>query len=273
MCCINSPNMLIIQERSQQQHTKNWQQKLNCSISFSALPSTLRIQQYSSQFCHTPWSDISFSIWKRIRFICSIHLGLYSLPCNQTNHFFPFMKALQNRKYFRIHQRYPFDWKSFPGYLLAWLIQCLFPPSGGSMYMQFSNIFFGSCGLFIFMAKDITRDMAAFNASAKTTTSDETHRKLTRSFCDIVQNYTDAKQWGNSLRAILWAATSIVNTHLFSRCIKDFNQMYQYSLFAYFLWNMLSLSSVLITLQFQLVECIKVSCPRVNVNSNFLIFE
>lgn len=48
----------------------------------------------------------------------------------------------------------------------------------------------------------------------------------------------------------------IVNAYLFFRRIKDFNQMYKYSLFAYFSWNMLSLSSVLITLQFQLVEYI-----------------
>lgn len=36
----------------------------------------------------------------------------------------------------------------------------------------------------------------------------------------------------------------------------DFNQMYKYSLLAFFSWNMLSLSSVLITFQFQLVEYI-----------------
>lgn len=38
------------------------------------------------------------------------------------------------------------------------------------------------------------------------------------------------------------------------RCIKEFNEMNKYSLFAFFSWNMLAMSSILITFQFQLVE-------------------
>lgn len=38
------------------------------------------------------------------------------------------------------------------------------------------------------------------------------------------------------------------------RCVSKFNQIYEYPLLAYFMWNMLALSSLLVTLQFQLVE-------------------
>lgn len=59
--------------------------------------------------------------------------------------------------------------------------------------MQFSNIFFGSCGLFIFMAEDITQDVAAFNIISKTARLDENRRELTSRFCEIAQFYSDAK--------------------------------------------------------------------------------
>lgn len=43
---------------------------------------------------------------------------------------------------------------------------------------------------------------------------------------------------------------------LFSRCVDNFNEFCKYPLFAFFAWNLLSLSSLLVALQFQLVEYI-----------------
>lgn len=39
------------------------------------------------------------------------------------------------------------------------------------------------------------------------------------------------------------------------RCVTELNQIYEYSLFAFYAWMMVDLSSLLVTLQFQFVEC------------------
>lgn len=86
--------------------------------------------------------------------------------------------------------RYPFDWKSPAGYLVAWLSQFAGGASVASIYTQFLNIFIGSCWFFTFTAEDITQDVVAFNIMQSAATKAE----LTRRFCDIVQIYSDAKQ-------------------------------------------------------------------------------
>lgn len=69
-------------------------------------------------------------------------------------------------------------------------------------------------------------------------------------------------------------SNSIVRAHSFFRLIMDFNQMSKYSLFAFFAWNMLSLSSAIIALQFQLVKYISFCSLRsawlTNENSSFI---
>lgn len=40
----------------------------------------------------------------------------------------------------------------------------------------------------------------------------------------------------------------------FSSCIMEFNSIFQYSLLSFFLWDMLAASSMLVTIQFELVE-------------------
>lgn len=46
------------------------------------------------------------------------------------------------------------------------------------------------------------------------------------------------------------------NTYLFFRLGMEFNQIYEYSLFATFSWDLFGLSGILVTLQFLLVEYI-----------------
>lgn len=69
-------------------------------------------------------------------------------------------------------------------------------------------------------------------------------------------------------------SNSIVRAHSFFRLIMDFNQMSKYSLFAFFAWNMLSLTSSIIALQFQLVKYISFCSLRsawlTNENSSFI---
>lgn len=59
------------------------------------------------------------------------------------------------------------------------------------------NIFFGSCWLFIVIAKDLTNDLAGFNninSSVETQTDSNDHLKLMKRFYEIIQQYSDAKQ-------------------------------------------------------------------------------
>lgn len=67
----------------------------------------------------------------------------------------------------------------------------------------FLNFLFGSCWLFIDMAEDITKDLAAFSADVKSTEKRaelverrrrRRRRQLVERFCDIIQLYSDAKQ-------------------------------------------------------------------------------
>lgn len=95
--------------------------------------------------------------------------------------------------FFLHRKRYPFNWKSPAGYLVAWMAQWVVGPTSGSLYIQFPNIFFASCWLFMFIAEDITQDVLKFNTIV-TTTSDETCAELTKRFCDTVHIYSDAKE-------------------------------------------------------------------------------
>lgn len=42
--------------------------------------------------------------------------------------------------------------------------------------------------------------------------------------------------------------------HSFSRCVEKFNRVYEYPLFIIFAWELLGMSSLLVSVQFQLVE-------------------
>lgn len=117
--------------------------------------------------------------------------------------------------------RYPFDWKTPFGYLLAWLAQCATAPTLGSIYIQFPNLLIGSCWLFIFIAEDVTQDVTAFNVIVKATTANKNRVELTKRFSAMVQIYLDANQYAqefelfwmnlvwrcNYLSDVLWNST------------------------------------------------------------------
>lgn len=88
--------------------------------------------------------------------------------------------------------RYPFDWKTPSGYLMAALLQCAGCVCVLALLMQFFNLLIGSCWLFVCIARDITKDWAKFNAAVRSTGGNDA--KLTKRFCRLVQVYSDAKQ-------------------------------------------------------------------------------
>lgn len=111
-----------------------------------------------------------------------------------TINFYCFWQWLVVMWYFSfIRKRYPFDWRTPYGYLVAWLAQCAAGTTVGCSVTQFLNLVFGSCWLFIFIAEDIAQDVAAFNIIAATT-PDKKSAELMKRFCDMVQIHLDAKQ-------------------------------------------------------------------------------
>lgn len=91
-----------------------------------------------------------------------------------------------------LRTRYPFNWKSPFGYLVASFCQYIGVITTANMLAHNLNLFIGSCWLFKFIANDIKNDLTAFNAAAKAPDADPV--VLTKRFCDLVQIHSDAKQ-------------------------------------------------------------------------------
>lgn len=85
-------------------------------------------------------------------------------------------------------KRFPFDWKTPCGYLAAFLSQCAGAVAITCAYMHFLNIAIGAVCLFVYIAEDITNDLAAFN------TDINTPKPNRADFCNVVQTYLNAKQ-------------------------------------------------------------------------------
>lgn len=96
--------------------------------------------------------------------------------------------------------RFPFNWKTPFGYCAAVAFQCAGAVTVFCTHARFLILIIVTAWLFIVFADDITRDMVAFNVSAQTT--NENHAKLTRDFCDLIQIYSDAKEYGHGMKCI-----------------------------------------------------------------------
>lgn len=152
--------------------------------------------------------------------------------------------------------RYPFDWRTPVGYLFAWIAQCM-AVFGVMNTVPIFNMIFGSSWLFYVMTGDIINDVAAFNATLKIEKFDGDRAELIGRFLKIIRYYSDAKQWASlSFINLLWFDFQTVKNfvHWLCRCVNGFNKMNRYPLFALFFWNMLATSTLLVTIQFQLVE-------------------
>lgn len=90
--------------------------------------------------------------------------------------------------------RWPFDWKTPLGYLVVWIAQCAGIASIVVISVGFYGFVLGSCWLFIVIAKDITKDVTAFNNAVRTLKNNRDHAKLMETLRDIIQIYSNVKQ-------------------------------------------------------------------------------
>lgn len=90
-------------------------------------------------------------------------------------------------------ERWPFDWKTPSGYLVAWIGQCAGVGTIITIPITFFNTVFGSKWLFMVIAEDITSDLTAFNNDVDKMQTISHRAESIQRFCTIIQLYTDAK--------------------------------------------------------------------------------
>lgn len=88
--------------------------------------------------------------------------------------------------------RFPFDWKTPFGFLMA-----IFSQMFGALFivviaMQVMNLVYESCWFFVAIARDLTKELAEFNKDVRP--SNGNREQMTKRFCKLAQTFSDAKQ-------------------------------------------------------------------------------
>lgn len=146
-------------------------------------------------------SLITFWILARNHFICFRQQSSYQNSNSKRD------KQRNYRNYKSLHllftcNRWPVDWKTPSGYLVAWFGTFMGTAAGMSGFLPFLSYFFASCWFFYFIADDLAKDLSTFNSFATTNTSTATNLpnsrsrvKLTNRFLAIIMIYSDARQY------------------------------------------------------------------------------
>lgn len=94
-------------------------------------------------------------------------------------------------------KRWPFDWKTPFGYLVAWSGECAGVTAVTITVIPFFGMIFASNWLFIVIVEDMTGDVTTFNNIIKMRKDKDIasdHVELVERFSNIVQHNTDTKQ-------------------------------------------------------------------------------
>lgn len=124
--------------------------------------------------------------------------------------------------------RFPFDYKTPFGYLGAFSVVSI-----GAFFTICCEVYVicfivGSTWLFSFFVQDIAKDLPNLNAVADGATNE---RQLKLCFGNIARCHSDVK-----------------------RFVGEFNEIYEFITFTYFLWSISSICSSIFVVQMQLVE-------------------
>lgn len=113
-------------------------------------------------------------------------------------------KMLDNLKFFC--QRWPFDWKTPFGFLIAFTVQFVADICIQIWLIPTAGLFIGVCWLSIAFAGDIASDVRLLNVGK---TANHNQIKWTEGFCKIIQRYGDARQL--SVNSEIWCGIAIIN--------------------------------------------------------------
>lgn len=129
-----------------------------------------------------------------------------------------------------LFSRFPFNWKTPLGYLIAFSIVSI-----GAFFTICCEVYVicfivESTWLFSFFVQDIANDLPNLNAVADRSHANE--RQLRQCFGKIARCHSDVKYF-----------------------VGEFNEIYEFITFTYFLWSISSICSSIFVVQMQLVEC------------------
>lgn len=163
------------------------------------------------------------------------------------------MKAILFFAYFfLIPNRLPFNWKTPFGYMIATIF--FLAATCAVLYALTLTLSFyaGACYFFISFSKDISNDVPLLIVGGK---SKRSHQKMKARFCKIIQLNSTVKQlsrcWTHHIFIFQCAFISIFP---FSRIIDEFNGIYEFMTFNYFLWTTLCECALLLGFVSQLVK-------------------
>lgn len=94
----------------------------------------------------------------------------------------------------RFYLSFPFSWKSWPGYTIAYAIETVACFASLSSVVPLMSLFCGSCWILTSMGKDITNNLNELNVSKleKAKQSD-----IERRFYNIIKRFSETKQLSN----------------------------------------------------------------------------
>lgn len=151
--------------------------------------------------------------------------------------------------------RLPFNWKTPFGYLIATVFFSL--ASWAVLYALTLTLSFyaGACSLFSTFAKDITCQVSRLIVDGKSTRS---HKKFKKRFCRIILLDSRVKQlsWSWDQHSYIDYSNEIHSNILFPRIMSEFNGIYEFITFNYFLWTILDECALFLAFLSQLVEYI-----------------
>lgn len=87
--------------------------------------------------------------------------------------------------------RFPFNWKTPLGYLIAFLIEYVAMCAEVCTFIPLLSFFIGTCWVVAAFAKDLTDQLTHLNYHGQT---NQSHAELKGNFNKILQLYSDARQ-------------------------------------------------------------------------------
>lgn len=151
--------------------------------------------------------------------------------------------------------RFPFNWKTPLGYLVAWIIFILAEVCTLILFSLFLCFYVGFCWLIISFVKDIINEL---DVLTQATDGQQSDRKISETFNEIVDLYSNVRQLSGKnceKPSTTHAFCSVLFFHIFRMVVK-FNQVYRLLPPGFVLWCVSTICIELLLVQLELVELI-----------------
>lgn len=164
--------------------------------------------------------------------------------------------VLLTEKYFKnINRRFPFNWKTPFGYLIAYALEYMGAVHSISIVLCQTTFIIASYWMLISLGKDITNELNTINAAQ------EDRLELTMKLSNVIHLHSNAKQLSDFTiffkRHLSWELQLDFN---FFRLVRDFLNAYEFNILIHFFWTILSICGTLLLIQMELVGWVIFCC-------------